>query len=168
MQIIPWMGLRIAIVVCLDVEYTSLWGELGRLDLDLILVPAKTDMMSGYYRVFGGARARAIELQTAVCVVGAVGQPFGEPSTDPGVGGAAAYLPCDLSTRPDGLGAVMPAHDVASGLDPVLWVLDLPVGACRHIRRGNAEAEVCPASWRADHISTRDTTDCAGAELASE
>lgn len=68
-QIIPWMGLRIAVVVCLDVEDTSLWGELGRLDLDLILVPAKTDMMSGYYRVFGCARARAIELQTAVCVV---------------------------------------------------------------------------------------------------
>ncbi len=155
-QIITWMGLRVAIIVGLDVEYTRLWSKLGRLNLDLILVPAKTDLMSGYHRVLGCARARAIELQTAVCVVGAVGQPFGNPWTDPGVGGAAAYLPCDVSTRRDGLGAIMPAHEAASGLDPVLWILDLPVGACRRMREGHADAEVCPASWKADHLIIRE------------
>jgi predicted amidohydrolase len=71
-NVIGWNGLRIAIAICLDAEYTALWARLGQLDLDLVLVPAKTDMISGYNRVFGCARARAIELQTVVCVVGAV------------------------------------------------------------------------------------------------
>ena len=75
MNIIPWEGLRVAIVVCLDVELTSLWARLAKLDLDLVLVPAKTDMLSGYCRVFGCAKTRAIELQTIVCAVGAVGNP---------------------------------------------------------------------------------------------
>jgi len=45
-NIIPWEGLRVAIIVCLDVEFTSLWARLAKLDLDLVLVPAKTDMLS--------------------------------------------------------------------------------------------------------------------------
>jgi predicted amidohydrolase len=60
-DIIQWEGLRLAIVVCLDVEFTSLWARLGKLDLDLVLVPAKTDLISGYYRVFSCAYARANE-----------------------------------------------------------------------------------------------------------
>src|SRR5262245_56668565 len=51
-SIIEWEGLRVAIVICLDIEFTSLWAHLGKLDLDLVLVPAKTEMLSGYNRVF--------------------------------------------------------------------------------------------------------------------
>ena len=36
--------------------------------------------------------------------------------------------------------------------DPVLVVQDLPIGQCRRIRNGAAEAEVCPAAWEADHL----------------
>src|SRR5207249_7713500 len=50
--------------------------------LDLILVPAKTDMLSGFYRVFGCARARAIELQTVVCATGAIGMPLAPVAVD--------------------------------------------------------------------------------------
>jgi predicted amidohydrolase len=151
-NVITWNGLRIAVAVCLDVEFTALWARLGRLDLDLVLVPAKTDMITGYSRVFACARARAIELQTAVCVVGAVGEPLGHPATDTGVGGASAFLPCDVSVSLDGVFAALAPHAAAHG-DPVLIVPDLPVGQCRRIRNGAAEAEVCPASWKADHLT---------------
>ena len=96
-NVIPWLGLRIAIAVCLDIESTALFHRLAKLDLDLILVPAKVDMLTGYYRVFGCAKARAIELQTVVAAVGAVGSPMGHPAVDTVVGAAAAYLPCDVS-----------------------------------------------------------------------
>jgi predicted amidohydrolase len=151
-NVIPWNGLRVAIAVCLDVEYTALWARLGQLDLDLVLVPAKTDMITGYNRVFTCARARAIELQTAVCAVGAVGAPLGHPATDTGVGGAAAFLPSDVSLHLDGVFAALPPQSAALVTDPVLVVQNLPVGQCRRIRNGAAEAEVCPAAWTAEHL----------------
>jgi predicted amidohydrolase len=151
-RVFEWMGFKVAIVICLDVEFTELSTRLGKLDLDLVLVPAKTDMITGYHRVFGCARARAIELQTAVCVVGAVGVPMGHPETDTGVGGAAAYLPCDVSVSLDGIFAQTPPQAAVAGTSPVLSVHNLPVGQCRRIRNGSAEAEVAPASWDARHL----------------
>lgn len=155
-NIIVWEGLRVAIVICLDVEFTALWARLGKLDLDLIIVPAKTDMISGYYRVFGCAKARAIELQTVVCAVGAVGSPLGHPTLDTVVGGAAAFLPCEASFGHTGIAAALEPHAAAAGLSPFLVAYHLPVGACRRIRRGAAEAEVWPGSWSADAISIAD------------
>lgn len=156
-NVIPWEGLRIAIAICLDVESTALWARLAELDLDLILVPAKTDMLSGYYRVLGCARARAIELQTVICVVGAVGTFLGHPATDTIVGGAAAFQPCEAALAHTGVAAILEPHTAASELSPVLFVPDLPIGYCRQIRHGEQpEAEVWPGSWTADHVSTVD------------
>ena len=155
-NVITWEGLRIAIVICLDMECTALFERLGKLDLDLILSPTKTDMISGYYRVFGCAKARAIELQTVVCVVGAVGTAFGHPAVDTVVGGAAAFLPCEASLGYTGVAAALEPHTAASGLSPLLHVPHLPVGHCRQIRHGQAEAEVWPGSWTADHITIVD------------
>jgi predicted amidohydrolase len=129
-------------VVCLDVEFTALWARLAKLDLDLIVVPAKTDMISGYFRVFGCAKARAIELQTVVCAVGAVGSPLGHPVLDSVVGGAAAFLPCESSLGYNGIAAASEPHAASTGLSPFLIAYDLPVGPCRRIRHGAAEAEV--------------------------
>jgi predicted amidohydrolase len=155
-HIIPWNGLRIAIVICLDSEFTDLWSRLGNLDLDLILIPAKTDMITGYNRVFGCARARAIELQTVVCVLGAVGVPFGHALTDTGVGGASVFLPCDVSVSLDGIHAALAPQTAAMMTNHVLTAANIPVGACRRLRNGHAEAEVCPAKWDADHVSIDD------------
>jgi predicted amidohydrolase len=155
-NVIPWEGLRVAIVVCLDVEFTSLWAQLAKLDLDLVLVPAKTDMLSGYYRVFGCAKARAIELQTIVCAVGAVGTPLGHPALDTVVGGAAAFLPCEAALGHTGIASALEPHAAASGLSPLLYAPDLPIGSCRRIRHGAAEAEVWPGSWSADRITILD------------
>jgi len=155
-NVIEWLGLRVAVVICLDSEFTHLWSRLGALDLDLIIIPAKTDMITGYNRVFGCARARAIELQTAVCVLGAVGVPFGLPLTDTGVGGASVFLPCDVAVSLDGVHATLASQTAAMMTDHVLVATDIPVGACRRLRNGQAEAEVCPALWNADHLKIND------------
>ncbi|MEI4261785.1 nitrilase-related carbon-nitrogen hydrolase [Roseovarius sp. D0-M9] len=151
-NVFSWHGLRVAMIVCLDVEYTALWARLGQLDLDLILIPAKADMITGYNRVFGCAWSRATEAQTAVCVVGAVGVPMGHPATDTGVGGAAAFLPCDVSISLDGVFATLAPQPASAGSSANLTVRDLPVGQCRRIRNGAAEAEVNPASWSARQL----------------
>jgi predicted amidohydrolase len=156
MNVIEWDGLRVAILICLDVEFTALWGRLGRLDLDLVVVPAKTDMLSGYNRVFSCAYARATELQTVVCAVGAIGSPLGNPAIDTVMGGAAAYVPCDSALGYTGIAAALEPHTAAAGLSPILHARDLPVGYCRRMRHGAAEAEVWPASWTAEHVSIND------------
>jgi len=155
-NVIEWNGLRIAMIICLDSEFTHLWSRLGQLDLDLIIIPAKTDMITGYNRVFSCARARAIELQTVVCVLGAVGVPFGHPLTDTGVGGASVFLPCDVGVALDGIHATLLPQTAAMMTDRVLITTDIPVGACRRLRNGQAEAEVCPAIWNADHLAVVD------------
>ena len=155
-NVITWDGLRVAIVVCLDIELTALWARLAQLDLDLILVPAKTDMLSGYYRVFGCAKARAIELQTVVCAVGAVGSPLGHPVVDTVVGGAAAFLPCEATLGSIGVAAALEPHSAASGLSPFLVAEKLPVAHCRDLRHGAAEAEVWPGAWTAEHLKIAD------------
>ena len=151
-NVIRWNGLRIAIAICLDSEFTHLWARLGKLDLDLIIIPAKTDMITGYNRVFACARARAIELQTVICVLGAVGVPFGAPATDTGVGGASVFTPCDVGLSLDGVHAELPPQTTVMLTDCVLKAADLPVGACRRLRNGGAEAEVCPALWSAEQL----------------
>ncbi len=154
--VVSWAGLRIAVIVCLDIELTALWARLATLDLDLVLVPAKTDLLSGYYRVFGCAKARAIELQTVVCAVGAVGTPLGHPATDTVVGGAAAFVPCEATLGSIGVAAALEPHAATSGLSPLLIAPHLPVGLCRRLRHGAAEAEVWPGAWTADHIIVDD------------
>jgi predicted amidohydrolase len=155
-NVIPWLGLRVAIVVCLDIEFTALFARLAKLDLDLILVPAKVDMLSGYYRVLGCAKARAIELQTAVAVVGAVGSPLGQPALDTVVGAAAVFIPCEASLNVTGVAAALEPLPATSGASPMLYAPHVPLGACRRIRHGAAEAEVWPGSWSADHITIAD------------
>lgn len=155
-NVFEWNGLRIAMIICLDSEFTHLWSRLGQLDLDLIIIPAKTDLITGYNRVFSCARARAIELQTVVCVLGAVGVPFGQALTDTGVGGASVFLPCDVGVSLDGIYANLAPQTAAMMTNRVLVATDIPVGACRRLRNGHAEAEVCPAIWNADHLIVND------------
>ncbi|QCO54694.1 nitrilase [Pseudorhodobacter turbinis] len=155
-NVFEWNGLRTAMIICLDSEFTDLWSKLGTLNLDLIIIPAKTDMITGYNRVFSCARARAIELQTVVCVLGAVGVPFGQPLTDTGVGGASVFTPCDIGVSHDGIYAALAPQSAAMMTDHVLMALDIPVGACRRLRNGHAEAEVCPALWDASHLVVND------------
>ncbi len=158
-NVIDWNGLRIAMVICLDAEFTHLWSRLGQLNLDLIIVPAKTDRITGYHRVFACARARAIELQTVVCVLGAVGVPFGHAMTDSDVGGASVFTPCDVGVSLDGVFAEITPQTADLMTDHVLSAIDIPVGLCRRLRNGEGEAEICPALWNSDHLVVNDPAD---------
>src|SRR5262245_34266867 len=112
--------------------------------------------LSGYNRVFVCAAARAIELQTVVCAVGAVGSPQGHLLYDIGMGGASVYVPCDSAVEPAGIVASLGPHTADSGLSPILYAADIPVGHCRRLRHGAAEAEVWPSSWPIDQVAVLD------------
>ena len=152
LRVIEWQGIRIIIAICLDIEFTALWCKIGALDVDLVLVPAKTDKLSGYSRVFGCAYARAIELQTIVCAVGAIGSPLGHPAYDTVMGGASVFAPPDETINITGVLATLEPKVAVSGASPLLFVRDIPVQAVRRIRHGAAEAEIWPSSWGADHV----------------
>lgn len=81
---------------------------------------------------------------------------MGHPATDTGVGGAAAFLPCDISVSLDGCFAMLPPQHAAAEQSLTLSVYDLPVGQCRLIRNGGAEAEVNPAAWSAKCLEIKD------------
>ena len=155
-RLIAWRGLRIAILICLDSEFTDLWPLVGKANVDLVLIPAKTEMITGFHRVFACARARAIELQSVVCVVGAVGAPLTPFDQGKGVGGAAVYLPCDQSVSLDGIWAALLPQGAPEAADLSLQAVAVPIAAVRALRQNGAEAECRPASWPADHITLQE------------
>lgn len=154
LRVFDWNGLRCAIVTCLDIELPALSVKLAQTapDLDLILCPSMTEKLSGYSRVFGCAKARAIELMTTVAVVGVIGStPLKEPR--PNVSGAAVYLPCEADLGFDGRFAEIGPFSAAPAGDPLgprLHARDIPVGKVRKLREN--QPEVWPGSWSADGL----------------
>ena len=143
-------GLKMAILICLDVEMPALSSLLARQDLDLLLVPSMTEKLSGYHRVFGCAKARAVELMCAVAVCGVVGTSKGTTQNDTNVSGAALYLPCEEQFGFTGIAAeIAPTHG-QNGEEPFL-IAAVPVAELRHLKSG--KAEVWPGAWTADHIT---------------
>ncbi len=150
-HITEWRGLRLAILVCLDVELPALSARLAPLGIDLLLVPSMTEREAGYWRVFGCAKTRAIELQTIVCAVGTVGPFQTGGRVEPNVSGAAVYLPCEAGLGHTGiLAAIGPMKESLEPIGSLLVVRDLPVEAVRSLRAG--AAEVWPGSWQADGV----------------
>lgn len=150
-RVTEWRGLRIGTLICLDIELPALSARLAPLGLDIVLVPSMTEREAGYWRVFGCAKARAIELQAIVCAVGAVG-PFrtgGRVETN--VSGAAVYVPCEPRLGHNGILATAgPMAESTEPLGPMLVARHLPVEVVRALRAG--EAEVWPGGWRADGV----------------
>lgn len=142
-------GLRMAILICLDVEMPALSSLLAKRDLDLLLVPSMTEMLSGYHRVFGCARARAVELMCAVAVCGVVGTSRGTTQNESNVSGAALYLPCEEQFGFTGVAADIPATDGRNGEEPFL-IASVPTRQIRELKSG--KAEVWPGAWSADHV----------------
>lgn len=152
-ELVEWNGLRIASLICLDVELPALAAKIARSepDLDLLLVPSMTEKQSGYSRVFDCAKARAVELQTAVCAVGSIGSVAPDGSR-PNFSGAAVFTPCEAELGFDGRFAAIPGAPTADGDGPMLIAKDVPVGFIREIRQGG-RAEVWPGAWDADGVS---------------
>lgn len=142
-------GLRVAILICLDIEMPALSCRLATENIDLLLVPSMTETLSGYHRVFGCAKARAVELMTAVAVCGTVGAARGTTQMPTNVSGAALYLPCEPEFGFNGIAGELAPTGGATGEEPFLTV-SVPVDAMRRLRRGMAE--VWPGAWSADGI----------------
>jgi predicted amidohydrolase len=150
LQVFELEGLKMAILICLDVEMPALSCLLAGQDLDVLLVPSMTEKFSGYHRVFGCAKARAIELMCAVAVCGTVGASKGTTQNDSNVSGAALYLPCEEEFGFKGVADEIPPTDGTGGEEPFL-VATIPVKQMRKLKSGSAE--VWPGGWTADHVS---------------
>lgn len=145
-------GLKMAVLICLDVEMPALSSLLAEEKIDLLLVPSMTEKLSGYHRVFDCAKARAVELMCAVAVCGVVGRSKGTTQNETNVSGAALYLPCEEEFGFTGIGASVPATGGTAGEEPFLSV-NVPIDAIRHLRAG--DAEVWPGAWSAAHVSIK-------------
>lgn len=154
LELFDWRGLTCAIVICLDIELPALSARLAREapGLDLILCPSMTERASGHARVFGCAKARAVELMCAVAAVGTIGNTPLTPAR-PNTSGAAVYLPCEAALGFDGRFAEVGPFDDASDDDPLgprLHATDIPIGTIRALRA--AGPEVWPGAWTGTEV----------------
>ncbi|MGA8258715.1 MAG: nitrilase-related carbon-nitrogen hydrolase [Arenicellales bacterium] len=145
-------GARAAILICLDIELPALSARLATSGIDLLLVPSYTSLLSGYSRVFGCAKARAVELLSAVCVVGCFGGlRTANGSAFESTSGAAVYIPCEPELGMNGILDALAPRPEGEGPGPIL-VADVPVGRIRALREG-ATGEVWPGAWDASRVS---------------
>lgn len=149
--VVQWEGLRVATLVCLDIELPGLAARLAPFEPDLLLVPSMTETEAGYKRVFSCARARATELYAAVCAVGVLGAAATGALRAGYQSGAAAYVPSDNALGTTGVWDEIPMLSRADGPGPLLMVKGLPLARMRALR--NAGAEVWPGAWDASHVT---------------
>lgn len=153
-QLIEWQGVKMAILICLDIEMPALSVMLAPLDIDLIIVPSMTSKAAGYYRVFGCAKARAIELQAAIAVVGPIGRAGEDKVKRNQFSSAAAfYQPCEESLGHTGVlsQTEVSCGDLLNSLSSELLVASFDIDQIRQLRHGSAE--VWPGGWSADHVN---------------
>lgn len=147
LKVIEWRGLKVAIMICLDIELPALAVAVADRTLDLILTPSMTGKPSGYHRVFGCAKARAVELQTIVAAVGTIGT---QAPGDTNYSGASVFTPCEEALGFTGIHASIDPTGDTEDDGPMLIARDLPVDTIRALRAGGAE--VWPGAWRADRL----------------
>lgn len=92
LQIIEFAGLRIAVIICLDIEVPELSASLRGREVDLILVPSATETELGTERIRRCASARAVELGCYVGVSHLVGKMTSE-LVDENVGRLGWFTP---------------------------------------------------------------------------
>jgi predicted amidohydrolase len=163
--IFEWRGVRMAVIICLDVEMPALCNRLAGHHIDLLIVPSMTERLSGYSRVFGCAKARAVEMMAAVAVVGLTGAaPSAGPERLGHFGGAAVYLPCEEAFGDTGIHAELPvmSDQTGAGVGAVLYADAVPVGAIAALRR--AGPEVWPGPWNADNLRVEDENPLSNAD----
>lgn len=149
LHLVNWNGIRLAVVICLDIELPSLAAKLAPARPDLILVPSQTGRLAGYHRVFSCAKARAVELQTAVGVCGTIGAaPYGRQRAGT-ISGCSLFLPCEERLGSHGRAVEIPPVAQTEGFGPFV-IADVPLAALDALRGG--DAEVWPGAWDAAHV----------------
>lgn len=151
LRVIEWQGLRVVVLICLDIEMPALSTRLAPLKPDLILVPSMTGKLSGHSRVFGCAKARAVELMCAVGTTGTIGRAPGTTQNPTNVSACALYLPCEPGLGMTGVLSAIPPQGEDDGDGPLLIARDIPFAELRRLRETGAE--VWPGAWRGDHIA---------------
>jgi predicted amidohydrolase len=144
LRLVELDGLTIAILVCLDVELPTLACRLAPARPDLVLVPSMTSNASGHARVFGCAKARAVELMAAVACTGVIGVAPGTTQNDSNVSGNAVYIPCEPALGYTGTLLQTPPSDGRAG-ERLFDIVDLPIATIRQLRQDGAE--VWPGAW---------------------
>lgn len=94
---------RIAIQICLDIEFPWASSLLAGSNVSLILAPSCTETFHGLNRVHVGARARALENQIYIGVSQVVGDAPWSHAVDINNGYAALYGPIDATFPNDGI-----------------------------------------------------------------
>jgi predicted amidohydrolase len=148
--VVQWDDLRVATLVCLDIELPGLAAKLAPFHPDLLLVPSMTETAAGYNRVFSCARARATELYAVVCAVGVIGAAATGVPRAGYQSGAAAYVPSDNALGTTGVWDDIPMHGRADGAGRMLLVNGLPLGRIAALR--HAGAEVWPGVWDSGRV----------------
>jgi predicted amidohydrolase len=85
-------GLKVAILVCFDVEFPDIASRLKKENIDLLIVPSATETKLGYERVSRCASARAIELGCVVVTAHLIGKSEND-MIDVNVGNHNIYYP---------------------------------------------------------------------------
>lgn len=142
-RLINHNGLRVAVLICLDIEVPEVAAALRGRDLDLILVPSATDSLCGFERVNRCASARAVELGCAVPVAHLTGKGPLE-MIDENLGAVACYLPAQASFAGFCRAEMKPPEPVWSGEITRRFEIDL--AALRAARKSLGETN--PARLR--------------------
>jgi len=93
-NVITWRGVRIAIMICHDVQSVELAKRAAFIGIDLVLVPTMTEHekgLMGHKAIFAAAKTHAEKYKRSVCAVGAIGTQVLLDRHEPNIGGAAVY-----------------------------------------------------------------------------
>lgn len=98
LQLFQYQGLKMAVIICLDIEVPELSVALRQQEVDVILVPSATESQMGMERVGRCASARAVELGCYVGVAHLVGMAESE-LVDENIGRLAWFSPSQAAFR---------------------------------------------------------------------
>ena len=147
-------GLRVAVVICLDVEIPEISAALRGMDLDLMLVPSATESLAGVERVGRCADARAVEIGCHVGLCHLVGRMDSE-LIDENIRRLAVFSPSQRAFPAADRQA--PTAVFESGFHRLAATLDMAaLRRCRLDPEETDPSKIRPAPIRVEGSSTRD------------
>ncbi len=125
---------KIGILICYDVEFPELGRVLADQGMNILFVPSLTDTQNGYARVRNCARARAIENECYVALVGCVGNLPKVHNMDIQFSQSAVFTPCDFAFPVEGI------HSEAVPNTEMILIADLDLDLLKELHlHGNVQ-----------------------------